>query len=66
MTLPDRSWFEVTAVFEVQADSADAATYVISDVVAKANIRGLFPVGTFSARPTDDPIERARARRRET
>lgn len=64
MTPPD-TWFEVTAVFQVRADDEDAATHRISDAVADANIPGLFPVGTFSARPTVDPIERARALRRE-
>jgi dihydrodipicolinate synthase/N-acetylneuraminate lyase len=58
--MPDKRWFTVTAVVEVEALDEDAASHLISDAITEAEIAGLFPVGTFSARPTESPIERAR------
>lgn len=63
--MSDESWFTVTAVFEIRADSEDAATDAISDAVTAAAIPGLFPVGTFSVKPSESPIERARRARAE-
>ena len=58
-------WFQVVASFEVKAADTDTAIRLISDAVTTEKVPGLFPVGTFDARPVDDPIIRARERRAE-
>lgn len=58
-------WFQVVCSFEVKAADQDAAINLISDAVTTEKVPGLFPIGTFDARPVDDPVERARRRRRE-
>lgn len=49
-------WFEVRATVKVKAaDENDAISRVVASI-RTSDVPGLYPVGTFDARPADNPL----------
>lgn len=56
--MSDRAWFEVRATVKVLAHDENDAINRVAAGIRCEKVDGVFAVGTFDARPTDDPTRR--------
>jgi hypothetical protein len=49
-------WFEVRATVKVRAADENDAISRVAASIRTSEVSGLYPVGTFDARPADNPL----------